>query len=232
MGGIGKTQLAVEFAYLYGRFFHGVHWLNAAQPDLIGAEVAACGARMALPRWPDGQPEQIACTLREWKQSGPRLIILDNLEDVAAARDWLAQLSGGSLRLLLTARRSDWPVDLGLSSLPLDLFTLNESRAFLRRYLLNNRATDVELQVLADRLGYLPLALELAGRYLVRHYRMSVATYLKRLENALDHSSMQGWRKEMGSPTAHDLDLMNTFAVSWEQVSDEPAHRLFLLAGY
>jgi len=29
MGGVGKTQLAVEFAYRYGRFFHGVHWLNA-----------------------------------------------------------------------------------------------------------------------------------------------------------------------------------------------------------
>ncbi len=43
MGGIGKTQLAVEFAYRYGRFFHGVHWLNCAVPGAISAEIAVCG---------------------------------------------------------------------------------------------------------------------------------------------------------------------------------------------
>jgi len=37
MGGVGKTQLAVEFAHRYGRFFHGVHWLNGAQPGALGA---------------------------------------------------------------------------------------------------------------------------------------------------------------------------------------------------
>ncbi len=44
MGGIGKTQLAVEFAYRYGRYFHGVHWLDARDPGLLPAEIAACGA--------------------------------------------------------------------------------------------------------------------------------------------------------------------------------------------
>lgn len=37
MRGVGKTQLAVEFAYRYGRFFHGVHWLNADPPDALVA---------------------------------------------------------------------------------------------------------------------------------------------------------------------------------------------------
>jgi hypothetical protein len=50
MGGIGKTQLAVEFCYQYGRFFYGVHWIqmpigqegsNVSQS--IDAEIAACG---------------------------------------------------------------------------------------------------------------------------------------------------------------------------------------------
>ena len=36
IGGIGKTQLAVEFAYRCGCFFQGVHWINAAQPDAAG----------------------------------------------------------------------------------------------------------------------------------------------------------------------------------------------------
>ncbi|MCP4666470.1 MAG: hypothetical protein GY849_08880, partial [Deltaproteobacteria bacterium] len=59
LGGVGKTQLAVEFAYRYGRYFAGVHWLNAAEPGGLSAEVAACGAAMRLPGWPDELPAQV-----------------------------------------------------------------------------------------------------------------------------------------------------------------------------
>jgi RHS repeat-associated protein len=231
MGGVGKTQLAVEFAHRYGRFFHGVHWLNAAQPEALGAELAACGAAMGLPNWPERQPDQVDRTLGEWQRGGPRLVVLDNLEDVAAAHDWLGRLSGAPLRLLLTARRSDWPRDLGLNPLALDVFSPDESRAFLREYLPEERAADTDLDELAERLGHLPLALELAGRYLA-HSRLSVTDYLGKLETIWDHPSMVDWREDLGSPTGHDLSLAATFAVSWQRVTDETARRLFLLAGY
>ncbi|MDX9832926.1 MAG: hypothetical protein RBU35_21835, partial [Anaerolineae bacterium] len=85
MGGVGKTQLAVEFAYRYGRWFDGVHWANAREPAGIAAEIAACGERMGLRPWPAEQPEQVAATLAAWRDGGPRLVVLDNLEDVGAA---------------------------------------------------------------------------------------------------------------------------------------------------
>jgi tetratricopeptide (TPR) repeat protein len=248
MGGVGKTQLAVEFAHRYGRFFHSVHWINAAQPAVLAAEVAACGESMGLPDWPSEQPEQVTRTLSEWQGGGPfdsaqgrpfdpsqdrpRLVILDDLEDVGAAREWLARLSGGAVRVLLTARRSDWPIDIGLEPLRLDLFSPDESRAFLRRYLPEERASDANLNRLAGWLGHLPLALELAGRYLHRVQHLTVAGYLDKLENIWSHPSMQGWRKERVSPTGHDLDLLAAFGVSWEQVEDEGARHVFLLAGY
>jgi len=232
MGGVGKTQLAVEFAYRYGRFFHGVHWLNAAQPGTLGTEVAACGEAMALPGWPQEQPEQVARTLEEWRRGGPRLVVLDNLEDVEAARKWLARLIGGPVRVLVTARLGDWPGDLGLELLRLDVFERGESLAFLRRYLPEARATDAEVERLAKRLGDLPLALELAGRYLKRHRRVTVREYLERLEDIWNHPSMAGWREKLGSPTGHDLELAKTFALSWERVEEDDARRVFLLAGY
>jgi tetratricopeptide (TPR) repeat protein len=231
MGGVGKTQLAVEFAYRYGRFFHGVHWLNAKQPEGLEAEVAACGAAMALPDWPAELPEQVARTLRKWRQGKSRLVILDNLEEVEAAREWLARLSGGAARLLLTARRAHWPRDLGLRPLRLELFSPAESRAFLREYLDGGRATGDELDALAERLGHLPLALELAGRYLEPR-RLSVSAYVERLGSALEDAAMAGWEARLGSPTGHDLSLAESFAVSWREVTDEDARRLFTLAGY
>ena len=44
IGGIGKTNLATEFLYRYGRYFAGgVFWINCADPALISTEVVACG---------------------------------------------------------------------------------------------------------------------------------------------------------------------------------------------
>ena len=236
MGGVGKTQLAVEFAYRYGRFFHGVHWLNAREPAALGAEVAACGAAMAasggLPGWPDKLPEQVSRTLEAWRRGGRRLVVLDNLEEVAAAREWLGRLSGGGVRVLVTARRTDWPRDLGLRPLRLEVFAPEESRAFLREYLGEERATGEELDRLAERLGHLPLALELAGRYLEDYPTFSVGAYLEEFEEVLAHPSMGGWDTEAGSPTDHDLNVMATFELSWRRVKDEGACRVFQLAGY
>lgn len=56
MGGLGKTQLAVEFAYRYGSYFRGVHWLNLADSTLLDSEIAQCGTQMGLANWPDDQP--------------------------------------------------------------------------------------------------------------------------------------------------------------------------------
>ncbi|MBN1814368.1 MAG: hypothetical protein JXA14_21185, partial [Anaerolineae bacterium] len=194
MGGVGKTQLAVEFAWRYGRYFRGVHWLNAAQPDLLAAEVALCGAEMGLPHWPEEQPEQVRLTLQVWRGDGRYLIILDNLEEVETAREWLPRLGSGGVRLLLTARRSDWPRDLGLGLLRLRVFRPEESMTFLRRSMPEERGSDADLASLAERLGHLPLALQLSGRYLERLPRVTVPNYLEKLDEVLAHPSMAGWR--------------------------------------
>jgi len=175
-------------------------------------------------------------------------VVLDNLEYVGAAREWLNRLGGGPVRLLITARRAGWPTDLGLAVLPLDVFTPEESRAFLRRHLPSSsqgepalsevegrpgvRISDADLDALAERLYHLPLALELAGRYLAGHPRLGVVAYVERLETIWDDPSMAGWKAELGNPTDHDLSLAATFAISWQCVTDETARRLFLLASW
>ncbi len=231
LDGLGKTQVAVELAYRYGQFFCGVHWLNAAQPDDIPTQVAACGEAMALPDWPNELPQQVTRTLQAWHQGEPRLVILDNLEDVKAARTWLKRLSGGAVRLLLTTRRWNWPQDLALRSLRLDLFEPPESRTLLRHLLDEAQATDQALDRLADRLGHLPLALDLAGRYL-QQQGLSVDAYLGKLDKAQNSRALERWRKELDDPTDYHLDLMAVFGLSWKAIESYQARRLFVLAGY
>ena len=129
MGGLGKTQLAVEYCYRYGRFFQGVHWVQADQD--MEAGIAACGLKMGLNPWPQETAEQVEHTLAAWQGRGPRLVVLDNLEDEKLLNAWLPRLGG--LRILLTSRRAEWPSSLGLRGHPLGVLPRAESLLLLRR---------------------------------------------------------------------------------------------------
>jgi tetratricopeptide (TPR) repeat protein len=232
MGGLGKTQLAVEFAFRYGKFFRGVYWLNLANPESITGEIASCGAQMGLPNFPDDLPSQVTLTLNTWKTNGPCLLILDNFEQVELVNEVMKFFNHSNLRALITSRRSDWPITSGLNPIPLNLFSKAESLAFLKESMKKRKDKDDELNTLSARLGYLPLALELASRYLNEHPRLNVTVYLEQVKDALEHPSMKGWRTDLPASTGHDLDLQRTFALSWLALKDETAQKMFQTAGY
>jgi tetratricopeptide (TPR) repeat protein len=237
MGGIGKSQLALEFAYrsLEDKDFVSAHWLNLTDPSQLGAEIAACGRQMGLLNDQAKQPEMVAETLRVWASRGPRLLVLDNYESAADALQTLAPLlQAPTLRLLITARRADFPPELGLRPYALEVFTPPESLEFLQRLVKYGNEQIPDLQTLAETLGHLPLALHLAGHYL-REEGVAPAEYLRELGEVLAHESMQAaWFKEMdiASPTAHEQSLLGTFALSWQKVNDEHAQTIFKVTGY
>jgi len=231
MGGIGKTQLAVEFAYRYGHHFKGVHWLDLRDPVGLETEIAKNGEKMFLQPWPDELPAQVATTLNTWQTDGPRLIILDNFEEVGLANDVLAQFQHHNLRILLTSRRSDWPSNLGLQSVGLKVFTKPESLKFLKELLEGRKDSTEELENLAEHLGHLPLALELAGRYL-QGKRLTILAYKNQLENVLEHRSMNNWKPELKSATKHDLSLIQTFTLSWDLIQNKTSQKAFIMAGF
>jgi len=241
MGGLGKTQLAVQFAWQEGYRFVGVHWISAYRQEqaalavetVIKDSIVRCGRALYLPGWPEGEQElerQVSLTIEAWKQSGPRLIILDNLEDLSAASAWLARLRHTNLRLVVTTRQKDWPPAFGLHELPLSTFSLDESLAFLRCSLDETHASQTDLEALHQRFGGLPLPLDLAASYLQHIRGLTVTAYLAQLN--LEHASLKNWRARHPTATQHDKDVAASFALSWERVESEAARQLFLLAGY
>jgi hypothetical protein len=220
MGGLGKTQLAAEFARRYVRYFRGAHWLNLADASQFDSELAQNGARMNLPNFPqDNLPAQVEATLEAWRADAPRLVVLDNLEDGAAAAKILPRLMNANVRVLTTARSSDWQAFQGAQTISLGEFSAAESRAFFQKTAPKHGDADADLDALTERLGGLPLALELAARYLHVRPRLSVRAYLAEMKTALEHPSMQAaWdvKRQGGTPTEHDINLRATFALSWE----------------
>jgi len=234
MGGIGKTQLAVEFAHRYGRFFAGgVFWLSFADAAGVQAEVLACAdpVRHAPLSLEDRGPAVQA----EWQSPLPRLLIFDNCEEEALLRRW--QPSSGGSRVLLTSRRPEWPADLGVRPLSLGQLSPHDAVALLRMHLkgpaddnLNQGDDDPDLAAIADELGYLALALHLAGSVLARYGpTLPPAAYLVQLRrpNVLEGRWLAGTE---GSPTGHDGSLRRTVALSYDRLDPADATDALALA--
>ena len=234
IGGMGKSQLAVEYAHRFGRFYHSVYWLNFAEPDSIPAEIAACGLKMAarpddFARYP--LAVQVSQTHNEWGGGRLILLIFDNCEDPNLLKQWRPQ--AGRCRILLTSRRAAWSSHLA-QTIKLDTLTRPQSMALLRRL----TGTDSPYyETIADEVGDLPLALQLAGNYLREYgYSESPQAYLEALrQHPLRHDSMRG-RGSDGSPTDHALSLDATIDMSADKLGgdgvDPLAKRLLTYAAY
>ncbi|MCA9875443.1 MAG: hypothetical protein KC441_17350, partial [Anaerolineales bacterium] len=221
MGGIGKTQLAVEFAHRYGRYFPGgVFWLSFAQAETIASEIAACGGPDGLdlaPGYTDlPLDDQVKMVQRAWHEPVARLLIFDNCEKEDLLADWRPQ--HGGCHVLVTSRRQQWDRALGVSHLRLEVLPRAESITLLRRLAPDLAESDAD--AIAAEVGDLPLALHLAGKFLETYGRVvPPAAYLDQLraKPILDHASMLG-RGTDYSPTGHNLDVARTFAVSFERL--------------
>lgn len=233
IGGIGKTSLAVEFAYRYGQKFHGVHWLDLRQPSALEAQLALCGSQMDLPAWPETLPQQAAVTLRAWKADGPRLVILDNFRDLKKADEVMAHFQHPALRVLVLTRREEFPKTFRLRTVKLDALSEEESAAYLvKRVPALARNDNYDLRRLARRLGCLPLALELAAGPLSADCPLE--EYLKDFGAASQGSAQAELLAAMGiaDPTPGDLSLLTAAQVAHARLTDPAPRKVFLAAGY
>ncbi|MCB0210070.1 MAG: hypothetical protein KDJ52_12110 [Anaerolineae bacterium] len=222
LGGIGKTQLASEFVHRYGRFFAGgVYWLSFADAKAIPAEVAACGGKGAMDLRPDfnelSLQDQLRLVVAAWQQPMPRLLVFDNCEDPELLAQWRPAVGG--CRILVTSRRIDWEAALGVRILALNVLSQAESLELLRQHCPD--ADENILAAIAKELGYLPLALHLAGSYMARYRRaISPADYLNQLRDPalLEHPSL----KQRGiSPTGHIQNIYRTIALSYDKLDSQ-----------
>jgi tetratricopeptide (TPR) repeat protein len=225
LGGIGKTQLANEFAHRYGQFFAGgVYWLNFADPQAIPAEVAACSPPQQEGFELEAQVKQV---LVAWQSALPRLLIFDNCEEQFLLEQWLPK--AGASRVLVTSRRQSWDEALGVDMLPLGVLDRDESTKLLST--LAAHLTQEQANAIADELGDLPLALHMAGSFL-KVYKDGVqpSDFLLQLKDKslLDHQALKG-RGTSFNPTQHELHVAKTFALSYEKLDpNDPIDRIAL----
>jgi tetratricopeptide (TPR) repeat protein len=222
IGGIGKTQLAVEFAHRYGAYFlGGVYWISCRDPQSIATQVAACGCADAMDLRADFLELPVDARARlvaeAWRAPYPRLLIFDNCEDEKTLSQW-RPLSGGS-RLIITSRRAQWSAAMGIELQRIAVLPRESSIRLLGAGQSPAANAVSALDEIAGELGDLPLALHLAGSFLARYRYSPIGEphhYLRNLRSlSLSHPSLEDgdW-----SPTGHEQHVAKTFELSYRQL--------------
>jgi tetratricopeptide (TPR) repeat protein len=232
IGGSGKTQFTVEFVHRYAQFFTGgIFWLSFADNQVVLSQIALCGGAGYLSLRPDfaqlSLNEQIRLVYSAWESPMPRLLIFDNCETLDLLQQWLP-ITGGC-RVIITSRRTNWDITMGIKVFSLNVLRRNESIALLQRYIPNITGNYETLGSICDELGDLPLALHLAGSYLKKYHRViTVEQYLRQLKSSsiLGHSSLQ-LNEQFHSPTGHVQNVARTFALSFDRLNTNDAEDIF-----
>ncbi|MCG8366679.1 MAG: FxSxx-COOH system tetratricopeptide repeat protein [Pseudanabaenales cyanobacterium] len=204
LGGIGKTQTAVEYAYRYRADYDAVFWVRADTTLELSSGFVAIAQLLDLPQKDDPDQNNVVQAVKLWLTRHPNwLLIFDNADQLALIKSFkpIFESKGTQGHLLITSRAQNFQ-DLGIAyPVEMEILKPEEALAFLwRRSGRGELSAQVsakengEIQAakqLAVELGYLPLALEQAATYLVakkarfQDYLVSYQKFrLKRLEKS------------------------------------------------
>lgn len=175
MGGVGKTQIAMEYAHRFRDVYDIVWWVNAENAGLIGQQFTDLGTDLgcAVSGFPVGAVRRTV--LAELRKQRNWLLVFDNAEN---AEDIAAWLPSGDGHVLITSRAHVW--DEIAVQVEVDVLDRAESVAMLRgrvRELPQDDAYRV-----AEAVGDLPLAIAQAAGFMAQT-GMAAGEYLDLLKD-------------------------------------------------
>lgn len=226
MGGVGKTELALQYAHAYKHLYKGgVCWLQGKGAD-IGTQIVQF-ARSRLQLNPSEDLEisgQVGFCWTYWPK-GDVLVVIDDVTDYDAIEDYLP--AGKSrFKVLLTTRRR---LGAAIQKIAMDVLAEREALAMLETLIGKARIQieSEEAQSIYQWLGGLPLGLELVGRYLDVKEDLSLKKMLRRLKDKRFQA------RAISSPEAEitaKRGVADAFDLSWEVLNAEAQALAYLLS--
>ncbi|OTY05615.1 tetratricopeptide repeat protein [Bacillus thuringiensis] len=208
LGGIGKTQLALEFCYQKKEKYEVIYWINAENVSSIIGSYEELASILKLPI-KDEQNNSITLeTIKQWMQTSSNwLIIFDNLTDEEILRSVLPSVFEG--KVIVTTRKSN--ISSLISPINLDKFTRDESIQFILDRLQKSDDFAEDAKILAETLDDLPLALEQACAYIIKT-GISIKNYLKRFKKYKNEIIKEG------KPLDYDYTIATTWEISFDEL--------------
>ncbi|MBT9316289.1 tetratricopeptide repeat protein [Leptothoe spongobia] len=225
MGGLGKSELAIQYASRYQNSYPGgICWLNARTGDVLTQLIQYCQLQlgMVLPQKLAQQSLSVVETatwyIAHWRLDGTVLVVLDDVVTLSDCKP-LLDLLKPPFRTLMTTR--DQLLDASFFKVPLEVLYPDDALELLTA-LVGNRiqAEQTTAQTLCETLGYLPLGIELVGRYLSTNPFVSVTEVSQNIS-----LRSQQLMPQPVSMMANQRGVWAAFELSWNQL-DEAAQQL------
>lgn len=217
MGGVGKTELALQYAIAHRNTYSGgVCWIEAREQNVAAqiVDFATVHLGLNLPNHLTELTSQVRWCWQHWNPNQV-LVIFNDVADYIKIRPYLPA-PNSRFHVLITTR-----LRLLKDSERLELNVLHPDAAMLLLELLAGTGR-VKAEVDAARaicqwLGYLPLGLELVGRYLARKPDLSLAAMLERLQaKRLEQQALK--RPKSEADMTAQMGVADAFDLSWREL--------------
>ena len=220
LGGIGKTQTAVEYAYRYRKEYQAIFWVRATASDTLISDFVSIADLLQLSERDERDQNRVVEAVKKWlAQQQDWLLILDDADDLELVSTFLPNVENG--HILLTTR--DQGVSLLAQSQEVEKMDLAEGALLLlrraRALTLDKPLTrapsksKVLAETIVKRMDGLPLAIEQAGAYIAQT-GCGLAHYLNLYQQ--HRPELLKWRRRI--PSDYSKTVASTWALSFEQV--------------
>lgn len=175
MGGMGKTQLVLEYIYRHQHAYSAILWARAESYETLFTDFVAVARVLQLPDADDTDAQQAVQVVTRWLEKHSKwLLVLDNIEDYALMQRFIPPASQGHILLTTRVQASgSYAHHIELEKLTLE----DGARLLLRRSKrlepgisrtthLDTQADMIEAQDICKLMDGLPLALDQAGAYI------------------------------------------------------------------
>jgi tetratricopeptide (TPR) repeat protein len=220
LGGIGKTQTALEYAYRYHADYQAVLWARADSASTLAAEFVRIATLLQLPERNEQDQQRVVEAVMRWLRNNSHwLLALDNVEDLATAEPFIPRAGRGHVLLTTRARAlGEIAQHIEIEKMQLEvgaLFLLRRAgilplAAVPDDALPEDRTLSIQI---TDEMDGLPLALDQAGAYM-RETPCSLATYL-----ALYQARNTDLLKERSTDITYPDSVATTWSLSFEKVA-------------
>ncbi len=220
LGGIGKTQTAIEYAYRYRAEYQAVLWASAASSVVLTAAFVRIAALLQLPEQNEPDQQRVVEAVMRWLRTNAQwLLILDNVEDLAIVEPFLPMAGRGHVLLTTRARAlggiarrveiEKMQAEVGALFLlrRADILPLS---AMLDEARVDERALSIQI---TQEMDGLPLALDQAGAY-IKETPCTLSEYLD-----LYRARNTDLLKEPHEDAAYPDSVATTWSLSFEKVA-------------
>jgi tetratricopeptide (TPR) repeat protein len=223
MGGIGKTQMAVEYIYRNLRKYDIIWWIQAATPTQIRQDLTDLAHYLRLPG--SNEANTAVPNVREALRLGNPyrrwLLVFDAAESPDIVHKFFP--TNGPGEIIITSRNPDWA---GVARpLEVSVFKREESKELLRRR--GPDISDEDADRLAEKLGDLPLAIEQAAAWRAET-GMPVGEYLRLFDEKTAEIL------ETSTPPDYELSVAAAWNVSFDALKERSpaAHQILRICAF